>query len=196
VTDIEHVVVKPKEYLPLLWIVLAAVLGVSLLCGTAVIGVNDINQAALAGTPTVGVVDFFVANINTVIVATVEAFSEVVSMPTITPTTIAAITPKPSPTLTATRTRRPTATFSGPKESSSQEKATPVPSATFTAFPTATATFTETTPPTWTPSPLPTLVEPTITPSATPSDTPVPTDDPEATNTPVVPTPTISVPEN
>ncbi|MFT3894850.1 MAG: hypothetical protein QM730_24740 [Anaerolineales bacterium] len=211
--EVDTLAVKPREYLPLLWIVFAALLGVSLLCGAAAVGVNDINQAAQAGTPAVGVVDFFVANINTVVAETVVAFSDIVSAPTFTPISTPTLTKTLIPitaSATSTKTRRPTSTLDAADITVAPKTKTYTPSATNTPTNTATATYTSTNTPTatYTPTNTPTTTKtPSTTPSATsiptdtPSNTPVPTDTPMPTDTdtPVptdtaVPIDTISAP--
>ena len=77
--------VRVRDYLSLLWIVAAAVLGMSLLCGVAAMGINDINNAALIGTPTVGIVNFVISNMNTLVVETAQGFPQAQLFNTLTP---------------------------------------------------------------------------------------------------------------
>ena len=87
---------KAKEYVPLLGLVMAAVIGVSLLCGVAVVGISDINNAIPLGTQTAGLVDFVISNMNTMIVETVQAFSQPESFLLISPTNTAQAPQSPS----------------------------------------------------------------------------------------------------
>jgi len=191
--------VRGKDYQPLLGLVAAAVLGVSLLCGVGVVGINDINNAVSIGTPTAGIVDFVISNMNTMIVETVQAFS----LPEITNTNTATLVP----TTTLTPTTRPVifktaagflfATLIPPGLTSAPplprtSTYTPLPTPTNTPKPTATYTPTHT--PTNTPSPTFTDTQTptdTHTPTPTDTDTPTPTDTdiPTPTDTDV-PTPT------
>jgi len=199
VQEPETIVVRGKDYQPLLGIVAAAALGVSLLCGVGVVGINDINNAVSIGTPTAGIVDFVISNMNTMIVETVQAFS----LPEMTNTNAATL----APTTTLTPTNRPFAfkTAAGflfatsipPRRTSgppppSTGTYTPLPTSTNTPKPTATYTPTQTstnTPsPTFTDTPTPTD---THTPTPTDTHTPTPTDTHTPTPTDTdVPTPT------
>jgi hypothetical protein len=190
VRETDTIEVSLKDYLPLIWVVVAAVLGISLLCSAAAVGVNDINAAALAGTPTVGVVDFFVSNINTVIAETVVAFSDIVSAPdsTSSPTGTDMSIPVTggTPTFTPTLALSPFPTFIFPRTSRPPTRTnTPAPTRTYTFTPSSTVTPSNT--PTFTPS---NTITPSNTPTFTPSNTPIPTNTPPDTDTPVPPTPT------
>ena len=189
----ETMVVRGKDYLPLWGIVAAAVLGVSLLCGAGVVGINDINNAVSVGTPTAGIVDFVISNMNTMIVETVQAFS----LPVIANTNIATLAPTSTPVAFNTSVSFPLATLSLPGQTSHPPlphtstytplntlTSTPTPTPTPTNKPTSTATYTPTLTPTNTPTD-------TATPTPTDTDTPTPTD--TATPTPTdtdTPTPT------
>jgi hypothetical protein len=188
VQEQEPTSVKAKDYLSLLWMVLAAALGMSLLCGVAAVGINDINNAALIGTPTAGIVNFVISNMNTMIVETVQVLSQ--SNPSKTPL----------PTDTNTATVTPTGThvllnsLLGP---------TPVNSFHFGATSQPSNNYLSSTPtptliPTRTPSPTPTQTAthiPTNTPTPTPTATLTRTPTPTATDVPPTDTYT-SVPTN
>lgn len=188
--------VNTREYLPLIWIIVAAVLGVSLLCGTAVAGVSEMNRIALGGTPTVGVVEFLVANLNTAVVETVVAFSGVIDAPTaaFTPLSPGDLIPVTGDlTLTSTQTGVPTPTYffltSTPEPPTKTYTPTKTPTNTPSFTPTNTSTFTLTYTPTYTYTPTDTHTPtPTDTDTPTPTDThtPIPTDTdtPEPTLTP------------
>jgi hypothetical protein len=196
--------VKGKDYLPLLGIVVAAVLGFSLLCGAGVVGIDDINNAVSIGTPTSGIVDFVISNMNTMIVETVQAFS----LPVITNTNTATLAPTTTLVAFTPSAGFPLVTLSSPGRTSrppSQPTSTyiPLPTSTNTMNPppathTPTLTPTNTLTPTDTPSPTNTQI-PTDTPTSTvtqistdtptstvtqiSTDTPTPTDTPNPTNT-------------
>jgi len=85
--------VRVRDYLSLLWVVAAAVLGMTMLCGVATVGINDINNAVLIGTPTAGVVKFFISNMNTLIVETAQVFPQQQLVITPTPTSTNTNTP-------------------------------------------------------------------------------------------------------
>ena len=173
--------VKAKDYVPLLGLVMAAIIGVSLLCGVAVIGISDINNAVPIGTQTEGLVDFVISNMNTMIVETVQAFSQ--------PESVSAISPTNTGTLFLTGTlvasNTPTGTFVGSTRTSTSPPNRPARTKTPTPRPTATYTLrppssTPRPPSTYTPTPTNTYtLVPTI-----PTDTP----DPTSTDTPVSPT--------
>ena len=166
--------------------VVAAALGMSLLCGVAVMGINDINNAALIGTPTAGIVNFVISNMNTMIVETVQVFSQPNPSKTALPSATTTATIIPTGThvlLDSLLGSTPVNQFGGPFQP---------PTSYLSATPTLTAI------PTRTPSPAPTLTAthiptntPTLTPTATLTRTPIPTDTdvpPTDTNTPVPPT--------
>ena len=195
----ETMVVRGKDYLPLWGIVAAAVLGVSLLCGAGVVGINDINNAVSVGTPTAGIVDFVISNMNTMIVETVQAFS----LPVIANTNIATLTPTSTPVAFNTSVSFPLATLSLPGQTSHPplpHTSTYTPLNTLTSTPTPTPTNKPTSTATYTPTPTPTNTPTdTATPTPTDTDTPTPTDTytptPTDTDTPTptdtdTPTPT------
>ena len=181
--------VNTREYLPLIWIIVAAVLGASLLCGTAAAGISEMNRIALAGTPTVGIVEFLVANLNTAVVETVVAFSDVIGAPTVvfTPFSPDDLIPVTGDlTLTSTQTGVPTPTYffltSTPEPPTKTYTPTKTPTKTPTNTPSFTPTNTATFTPTYTPTNTPT---PTDTPTPTYTYTPIPTDTPTPTDTPI-----------
>ena len=195
----ETMVVRGKDYLPLWGIVAAAVLGVSLLCGAGVVGINDINNAVSVGTPTAGIVDFVISNMNTMIVETVQAFS----LPVIANTNIATLAPTSTPVAFNTSVSFPLATLSLPGQTSHPplpHTSTYTPTNTLTSTPTPTPTNKPTSTATYTPTPTPTNTPTdTATPTPTDTDTPTPTDTytptPTDTDTPTptdtdTPTPT------
>lgn len=195
----ETMVVRGKDYLPLWGIVAAAVLGVSLLCGAGVVGINDINNAVSVGTPTAGIVDFVISNMNTMIVETVQAFS----LPVIANTNIATLAPTSTPVAFNTSVSFPLATLSLPGQTSHPplpHTSTYTPLNTLTSTPTPTPTNKPTSTATYTPTPTPTNTPTdTATPTPTDTDTPTPTDTytptPTDTDTPTptdtdTPTPT------
>lgn len=183
----EATLVRGRDYLPLLGIVMAAVMGLSLLCGAGLVGISDINNAASMGTPTSGVVDFVISNMNTIIVETVQAFS----LPVIANTDIATLAPTSTPVAFKTSASFPLATLSLPGQTSY-----PLLPRTSTYTPLNTLTSTSTSTPTLTPTNTPTLTAthtPTFTPTNTPTDTPTPTPTDTPTPTPTdtdTPTPT------
>ena len=184
--------VNTREYLPLIWVLVAAVLGVSLLCGTAAMGVSEMNRVALAGTPTVGIVEFLVANLNTAVVQTVVAFSDVMAAPTVmftplSPNDLVQVTADMTVTSTMTSTSTPTFFFltNTPLPPTRTFTPTRTPTNTPTFTPTHTLTFTPTFTPTLTHTPsFTSTLTFTNTPSDTPSPTPTDTDTPEPTFTP------------
>ncbi len=182
----ETTVVRGKDYLPLWGIVAAAVLGVSLLCGVGVVGINDINNAVSIGTPTAGIVDFVISNMNTMIVETVQAFA----LPEIRNTNTAALTPTTTLVVFKTSVSFPFATLFPPRQTSGPPPPrtstyTPLPTPTNTPKPSATYTptvaSTNTLIPTFTNTPIP---PDTDTPTPAPTDTHTPTPAPTDTDTP------------
>jgi hypothetical protein len=172
VQEPETIAVRGKDYLPLLGIVMAAVMGLSLLCGAGIVGINDINNAVSIGTPTAGLVDFVFSNMNTMIVETAQAFS----LPEIADTNTSTLTP--TITLVAFKTSASFPLVTLPPLGQISRPLSPYTS-TYTPLPTPTSTptkLTATNTSTLTPTATKTL---TLTPTAT--DTPVPT----ATDTPV-----------
>ncbi len=179
---------------PLLGIVAAAVFGVSLLCGAGVVGISDINNAVSIGTPTAGVVDFVISNMNTMIVQTVVAFSP----PEITNTSTATLAPTNTFVAFGTPTGFPLATLLPPGRTSRPPPArastyTPLPAPTNTPKPqpatyTPTLNPTNTHIPTFTDTPIP---PDTVTPIPPDTDTPIPPDTvtpiPPDTDTPIPP---------
>jgi hypothetical protein len=139
VQESQTIVVRGKDYLPLGGIVAAAALGVSLLCGVSVIGINDINNAVAIGTPTAGIVDFVISNMNTMIVETVQAFSQPEIMNTNTATLAPTITLTPKKTLVAFKTSAsfPLATLFPQGQNSGPP---PPGTSTYTPLPTPTTT--------------------------------------------------------
>jgi hypothetical protein len=178
------VVVRVKDYLPLLWIVAAAILGCGLIFGAGAVGLQDINNAAPRGTGTVGFMDFTISNMNTMIAETMQAFSNLNSALQPTPGDIFASN---TPTIgSGIVTVTPSPAFFAPQGTSTR----PTPTSTRTPTPTATntPTFTPTKTPTSTDTPTSTPT-PTDTPTPTPTDTDTPTSTPTPTDTPT-PTPT------
>ena len=172
----ETTVVRGKDYLPLLGIVAAAVFGISLLCGAGVVGINDINNAVSIGTPTAGVVDFVISNMNTMIVATAHAFS----LPEITNTNTATLTPTTTLVVFKTSVSLPLATLFSPGRTSHPP---PPRTSTYTPLPAPTNTLKPPPPATYTPT-----INPTDTRIPTFTDTPIPPD----TDTPIPPDTPIS----
>ncbi len=188
----ETIVVRGKDYLPLLGIVAAAVFGVSLLCGAGVVGINDINNAVSIGTPTAGIVDFVISNMNTMIVETVQGFS----LPEITNTNTATLAPTTTLVAIKSPVSFPLVTLASPGRTSLPRPPrtstyTPLPAPTNTPKPpTATLTLapTNTLIPTFTDTPIP---PDTATPIPTDTDTPTPPDPPTPIPTDIdTPTPT------
>ncbi|MEP6895333.1 MAG: hypothetical protein ABI986_06980 [Chloroflexota bacterium] len=175
--DTEAIPLKAKDYFPLLGLVGAAVLGMSLMCSAALVGMNDINNAIPLGTPTVGIVDFVISNMSTMIVQTVQAVSvpEINSTSSATPTVTATNLGTNTNTATSYPTQNlflPTKTFIPPQHPNNTS--TPVPVHTLTA------------------TPIPTN---TPQPTATHTDIPVPTLTPIPVDTPTdIPPPTIAYP--
>ncbi|HZM20599.1 MAG TPA: hypothetical protein VFC02_02585 [Anaerolineales bacterium] len=200
--------VSIRNYVDLLWVVGAGVLGVSLLCITAAIALANPNTSAALQPPSI--IELAIANVNTAAALTVEAFPQHLITPTIfpsntlalsslaSPTTIVSITP----TIVASRTLIPVTSTRRPKQGQS---AGPVSSTTPIVLPTQTNSPLPPPTLTSTPSPLPTLTNtpnPTRTPrpSRTPTDVPPPTTEvpPPTTEVPppttAVPPPTTDVP--
>ena len=177
----ETIVVRGKDYLPLSGIIVAAVFGVSLLCGASVVGINDINNAVSIGTPTAGVVDFVISNMNTMIVQTVQAFSQ----PEVTNTDTVTLTPTNTFVAFNTPASFPFGTFVPPGRTFRPPVArtsthTPLPAPTNTPKPqpatyTPTLNPTNTRIPTFTDTPIP---PDTVTPIPPDTDTPAPPDTP------------------
>jgi len=178
--------VRGKDYLPLSGIIIAAVFGISLLCGAGVLGINDINNAVSIGTPTAGVVDFVISNMNTMIVQTVIAFSA----PEVTNTNTVTLAPTNTFVAFNTPASFPFGTFLPPGRTSRPPVAltnasTPLPAPTNTPKPPP-ATYiptlnpTNTHIPTFTDTPIPDTAVPTDAPTDIPTDAPtdIPTDAP------------------
>ncbi len=179
--DLEVPSSSRREYLSLLWIVTAAILGCLLLGGTAAVGVNDINRRVLTGTPTTNIVNYIIYNLNTAVVATVVEFSTLVPPPIVRPSQTATITTSP----TITSSASVTSAFFVPPTSAGHGNANGnlLPS----------ATSTKTMAPLLTPTKISTstkVPEPTQTSTLVPSNTPNPTNTLVPTDTPVPPTDT------
>ncbi len=168
------------DYLSLLWIVTAAILGCLLLGATAAVGVNDINHLVLTGTPTTNVVNYIIYGLNTAIVATVGEFSTLVPPPLA------------KPSQTATVTSSPTIISSASITSVFFVRVTPTGRGNDANPPLPTVTTTKTPAPTWTPFKIPTSTS-TKVPAPTQTFTPIPTNSPFPTDTPV-PTDTLAPP--
>jgi hypothetical protein len=172
VQEPEMTAARPKDYLPLLGIVAAAVLGVSLLCGAAVVGIGDINNAVTIGTPSAGLVDFVISNMNTMIVETVQGFSQ----PDPGTNTVTLV-PTNTVVLFNTSARFPLATLIQPTRTA---RPRPPATATYTPIPVPTKTP---------PPPPPTKTQTPLPPTLTPTE-PTPTEPTPTEPTPTEPTPT------
>ena len=186
-----------REYVGLLWVVVAAALGVSLLCVPAGIALQDPNSAANLRPRSI--MDIAIANVNTAAALTVEAFSGVLTTPTIVPSDTATFNPtftftaSFTSTVIASRTSIPPTITRRPGQGQGAGPVSPntpivVPTQTNSPLP----------PPTLTSAPIQTstpIPPPTISKTPKPTKTPVPpptTDVPPPTTD--VPPPTTDVP--
>ena len=178
---------KLKDYAGPMGVVVAAILGFSMLCAVSGMALSDPSVPTPAADESLNILDVAISNANTAAALTVGAITELVSTPTITPTNTATITPSSVPTDTPTirvfptripptRTRRPI------QVSSPTQINTLAPTRTNIPVPTRTYTVTSfpTEPPTNTPEP-PTATQEPPTATEPPTDTPEP---PTATEPP------------
>ena len=167
-----------RDYTSLLGVVVAGILGMSLLCITSAIALSNPDPANPIVLEPASIVDMAIQNLNTVSALTVQAVAvSIDSTPTLSATAVAAsptLTSSAFPTLprfTSTATRRPRATSTPmrvpPTNTPRPPTNTPIPSSTKTPIP----------PPTHTNTAIPPTTETTVV---------YPTDEPTATNPPTV----------
>ena len=193
--------VNIKNYVDLLWVVGAGVLGFSLLCVTAGIALANPNMSASLQPQSI--IQIAIANVNTAAALTMEAFPQHLITPTLVPSNTLETSKTSSPTAVASIT--PTVTASaifiqptGTDRTRGGANSNPEPLSTATLVPTQTNSPLP--PPTLTssPNPSPTITRTprptrTRTPIPSPTDTPLPptitnTPRPTMTRTPIPPT--------
>ena len=96
---------KLGDYRGLVWVFLAGILGISLLCSVSGMAMQDLNVATAMAMQPADVLDSFVSNLNTAGALTMQAFAELAA--TSTPTLQPTLTVTSSPNFTVTVSNTP-----------------------------------------------------------------------------------------